>query len=219
MSDQPLEGAVMQALADNPRVHADEVAVEASAGDVILRGTVGGIVQQAEAVRTARQVPGVQRVDDQLRVRPLGIDGRVDADTEAAILDALIADDELHAADVDVDVRDGAVTLRGVVELASQRERAERIVLGVPGVVSVRNRLGVWLAVSAEDVADRVTDAIGVGAIVGADHITVNVVDNDVTLSGTVTSPEHRAAALAAAAGARGVARVHDHLTLQPDRS
>src|SRR5262245_43299703 len=121
MSDQTLERAIMQALADNPRVHPDEIAVLAGEhGDVMLRGTVGSIVQRAEATRTARAVPGVSEVDDQLRVRLMGIDRRVDADTEAAVLDALIADPEVHVADVDVDVSDGAVTLRGIVELPAQ---------------------------------------------------------------------------------------------------
>jgi hypothetical protein len=85
-------------------------------------------------------------------------------------------------------VHDGAVTLRGPVEVLSQRERAERIALGVPGVASVENRLRVWLTVSANDVANRVTDAIGRDAIMGGDSITVRVTGTDVVLSGAVTS-------------------------------
>ena len=210
----------MQALADNPRVHADEIAVEADEyGDIVLRGTVGSIVQRTEAARTVRRLPGVRDVDDQLRVHLMGIDGQADADTEAAVLDALIDDDQLHADDIDVDVRDGAVTLRGMVELPVQRDRVERIVLAVPGVTGVDNQLRVWLTVSADEVAERVTDALGASAVVGAERITVDVVDNDVTLTGAVASPAHRNAALAAARTAPGVAEVHDHLTLQSDPS
>src|SRR5262245_57231440 len=91
VSDISLERATMQALADNPRVHADEIVAEARDGAVILRGTVGSVVQRAEAARTARAVPGVDKVDDELRVHVMGVDGRADADTEAAVLDALIA--------------------------------------------------------------------------------------------------------------------------------
>jgi osmotically-inducible protein OsmY len=75
------------------------------------------------------------------------------------------------------------------------------------------------MTVSADDVAERVTDAIGADAIVGADQITVNVRDNDVTLTGIVTSREHRNAAVAAAAGSPGVAHVHDELSLSADPS
>ena len=215
-----LQRAVLEALADNPIVHADEVAVEVldDAGDIVLRGTVGSLVQRAEAVRAAGAVPGVRHVEDGLRVHVMGIDGRTDADTEAAVLDALDADDEVHARDVEVDVDDGAVTLRGLVEIASQRERAQRIAMAVPGVTSVVNQLRVWLTVSADDVAERVTDAIGRDAIVGADAVAVTVRDNDVTLSGTVGSVEHRDAARRAAEGAPGVAAVHDELTVRGDQ-
>jgi len=215
-----LQRAVMEALADNPIVHADEVAVEVldDAGDIVLRGTVGSLVQRAEAVRAAGAVPGVRHVEDGLRVHVMGIDGRTDADTEAAVLDALDTDDEVHARDVEVDVDDGAVTLRGLVEIASQRERAQRIAMAVPGVTSVVNQLRVWLTVSADDVVERVTDAIGRDAIVGADAVAVTVRDNDVTLSGTVGSVEHRDAARRAAEGAPGVAAVHDELTVRGDQ-
>jgi osmotically-inducible protein OsmY len=209
-----LQQAVMEALADNPIVHVDEIAVHVldTAGDIVLRGTVGSPVQQAEAVRVAAGVSGVRHVDDGLDVRVMGIDGRTDADTEAAILDALIADAEVHADDVEVAVEDGAVTLRGLVEVPSQRDRAERIVAAVPGVASVDNQLRVWLTVSVDDVAERVTDAIGRDAIIGADAITISVENSDVTLTGRVGSAEHRDAALQAAAGAPGVAAVHDAL-------
>ena len=147
MSDHSLESAVMRVLSDNRRVHPDEIAVQAIDGTVILRGTVGSLVQQVEAARTARHVLGVHSVEDQLRVRPM-LDGPADADTQAAVLSALIDDDELHAADIDVEAKDGTVTLSGLVELARARDRAERIALGVAGVTSVHNRLKVLVPVS-----------------------------------------------------------------------
>jgi osmotically-inducible protein OsmY len=214
MSNHPLELAVMDALAANPRVHPDEIVAEALGDEVMLRGTVGTLIQRAEAVRTANAVPGVRLVDDMLHVRPLGVDGRADVDTEAAVMAELIADDGLSATDIDVDAHGGIVTLSGLVDLAAQRDRAERVALRV-GVTQVHNKLQILLLVSADEVAERVTDAIGTDAIVGADRIAVSVRDNDVTLTGTVRSPRHRLAALAAAAGARGVADVHDRLTVR----
>jgi osmotically-inducible protein OsmY len=152
MSDQALENAVMQALSENRLIHPDEIAVQAIDGTVILRGTVGSPVQQVEAARTARHVVGVESVEDQLRVRPMGPDGRADSDTQAAVLAALIDDDELHAADIDVKAKAGTVTLSGVVKLDHARDRAERIALGVGGVTSVDNRLKVLMPAAADDV-------------------------------------------------------------------
>jgi osmotically-inducible protein OsmY len=141
MSDTTLQRDIMQALADSPHVHPDEVAAQVIGGDVILHGTVGSIIQRDEAGVATRAVPGVRNVDNQLLVRPMAGQRRVDADTAAAVMDALTADPELHAATLDVAASDGQVTLRGYVPTPEQRERAERIALGVPGVASVRNRL------------------------------------------------------------------------------
>jgi osmotically-inducible protein OsmY len=162
MSDSTLERAVMDALADNRRVHADEIAVQAIDGAVILRGTVGSLAQDVEAARTARRVLGVRTVDDRLRVRPMGIDGRQDADTEAAVLAALIDDDELHGADIDVAVHDdGNVTLSGLVEHPSDRDRAERVALGVAGVAQVDNRLKVLVPVPVDELQSRINHGDG----------------------------------------------------------
>jgi osmotically-inducible protein OsmY len=145
LPDLALRGRIVEALADALYVAVSEIAVEChDDGDVVLRGSVVNLRQRAEAVRTARGVPGVRAVDDQLRTRPVGDDHRTDAETEAAVLNALILDDAVPAYGIDVDVHGGEVTLRGPVEIASERDAAERIALRVPGVSEVRNRLKVW---------------------------------------------------------------------------
>jgi len=70
----------------------------------------------------------------------------------------------------------------------------------------------VWLETVRRE---RITNAIGFDAIVGADRITVSILDNNVTLTGTVRSPEHRTAALTAAATFPGVLDVHDQITVR----
>ena len=151
MSDPTLERAVMTALADNDLVHVDELAVEALGDHVILRGTVGSLVQRAEAVRTARRVPGVRTVDTLLHVRPLGGDGLVDADTEAAILAALIDDGGVPASSIEVDAHGDTVTLSGLVDSDAQRNRARRIALRVGGVEHVHNELRVFSDVAVRE--------------------------------------------------------------------
>jgi osmotically-inducible protein OsmY len=145
LSDLALRGRIIEALAGAPHVEVAEIAVEChDDGDVVLRGSVVNLLQRAEAVRTARGVPRVRAVDDQMRTRPAGAEHRAAAETEAAVLDALILDDAVPAYGIDVDVDRGTVTLYGAVDVASQGDAAERIALGVPGVSEVRNRLKMW---------------------------------------------------------------------------
>jgi osmotically-inducible protein OsmY len=145
LSALALRGRIIEALAGAPQVDVAEIAVEChDDGDVVLRGSVVNLLQRAEAVRTARGIPGVRAVDDQMRTRPAGAEHRAAAETEAAILDALVLDDAVPAYGVDVNVDGSKVTLCGAVDIASQRDAAERIARRVPGVSEVRNRLKVW---------------------------------------------------------------------------
>lgn len=68
--------------------------------------------------------------------------GKVDdASITAKVNAALAADRELSALRVDVDTRDGVVTLSGPAPTASAKERAAELALKVKGVASVNNQL------------------------------------------------------------------------------
>lgn len=64
-----------------------------------------------------------------------------DASITAKVNAALAADRELSALRVDVDTRDGVVTLSGPAPSASAKERAAELALKVKGVASVNNQL------------------------------------------------------------------------------
>jgi hyperosmotically inducible periplasmic protein len=55
----------------------------------------------------------------------------------------LAADKDLSAVKIDVDTKDGVVTLTGPAPTAGARERATEIARGVKGVSSVNNQLTV----------------------------------------------------------------------------
>lgn len=59
----------------------------------------------------------------------------------ARIKAALLADPDVKGLQIDVDTRDGAVTLKGSAEKAESRDIALRIARGTPGVKSVENQL------------------------------------------------------------------------------
>jgi osmotically-inducible protein OsmY len=208
--DHSLEKTVAQALAADPRVDDDTIAVECFArGHVVLRGSAESPAKATRALRAARGVAGARDVEDQLRPRRPGVGRSQDARIEAAVFRAFISEDALPAETIHVTASDGTVTLSGSVDFPYQLDEAEAVARQVTGVSQIRNHLSVWIAVSPNEVLDRVADAIGVDS---ADQLTVTARDNVVTLTGTARSTGDRDAAIAAAAGSPLVAGVEDEI-------
>lgn len=64
-----------------------------------------------------------------------------DAALTGKVKSALIADPDVKALKIDVDTKDGVVTLNGDADKSSSAERAVTVARGVEGVKSVENRL------------------------------------------------------------------------------
>src|SRR6478735_9056096 len=74
MSNENLVADVNDELRFDPKVDSEAIAVAAEDGVITLRGTVGSLRQKREAKRAAGRIRGVVRVDNQLKVRPMGSD-------------------------------------------------------------------------------------------------------------------------------------------------
>jgi hyperosmotically inducible protein len=142
----------------DPDVKALDVDVATSGGIVTLTGTVDNELQRRHAVAIARSTDGVRDVRDDLRVSsetearsaaPRGtsgpgiVAGVQDPWITTKIQSKYFLDGEVKGHDIDVDTRDGVVTLTGTVGSTRQRELAEQIAHETDGVSQVVNRLTV----------------------------------------------------------------------------
>ena len=131
-------------LASDPRLpYTEEIAVEAFGDTVTLRGTVGSFAQQRAAVADARRTRGVVDVYDELNVRILDRDRRMDAEIRGAALQRLAWDTEIPGDYLDVHVKDGWVTLKGDVDFQFQSDLAFDDVSRMHGVTGVTNDIKV----------------------------------------------------------------------------
>lgn len=96
----------------------------------------------SEAVRDANET--LQRAGEAVRegAREAGLAAE-DAGITARIKTALIADQAVNGADINVDTNGGKVTLSGHLPDQAQVDRALQIARGVEGVKAVENRLTV----------------------------------------------------------------------------
>jgi osmotically-inducible protein OsmY len=146
--DLELEEKVREALARDPRIgHHKAIAVCASAGVVTLRGTVESPKQRHAAVEAGRAVTGVEEVYEGLDVRPFPHDPR-DDELRGAALQSLIWDERLHAHQIDVDVADAWVTLKGEVKHQHESDAAFEDVSKLDDVGGITNAIKVVTAPS-----------------------------------------------------------------------
>jgi hyperosmotically inducible periplasmic protein len=131
--------------------------VDTTAGVVTLAGTVPTEAGRARAIALAKATDGVKSVSDKLRVAPSGgakadkpdparKPGRSvnDGWIKSKIYAQFLTDwKTLEDSDIDIDVAQGAVTLKGTVKTEAGKTRAVAIAKGTDGVKTVNDNLKV----------------------------------------------------------------------------
>lgn len=204
--------AVIEQLAADARVNAQDLEVSARDGQVTLRGVAPSYRAKWAAAEAARRVRGVYSVDNEIQVRvpAPSDDDRVAMD----IRNALMRDADIDSSNINVDVHEGQVVLRGTVSSAWAKSRAEDHARSTAGVANITNDLALVPDGSREDreIATEVEAALRRDPAVDADLIDVEVADRRVVLSGVVRSWAERNAAMEDAIHVRGVVDVADSL-------
>ena len=254
-----------QYFADND-VKARYINVSARDGVVTLTGRVDTAVEHEQAVQIAKNTDGVTRVDDRLTATsgtastpppspagavatggsaPVAPDASAapidDAQITARVQSKFFLDEQVKSRRIEVDVRQGVVTLQG--EVASEAERAQALLLArtTEGVRRVEDHLtvdaGIGSGVAGASGASGAQGALGTsGATPPLDdeamatmiqakffldsgvkqgNVEVSSKDGIVLLQGTVPTEAAHQQALTIARTTEGVIQVVDRLQVQ----
>jgi hyperosmotically inducible periplasmic protein len=150
-SDAGITTKVKAKLAADSTVKASQINVDTKDKVVTLSGKVDSEAAKAQAVALARGTEGVADVVDNLTLtaaEPQSADagrsvGQVidDASITAAVKTKLMADSVAGALKIDVDTKDGVVSLNGPVKNQTEKDTAIRIARETSGVKDVRDNL------------------------------------------------------------------------------
>ena len=145
---------------------------------------------------------------------------KTDMQLQQDVMNELKWEAALHAAEIGVGVKDGVVTLSGVVDSYAKKLAAEHAVKRVAGVKAVAEEITVKLAGayrrSDEDIARAASDILRWHLWVPHDRVKVMVQDGRVTLSGDVDWYHERASAENAVRHLIGVVAVTNSITIKP---
>lgn len=147
-SDPGITTAVKSKLAADDTVKAHQIDVTTNEGVVTLTGSVDTPAAKSRAVELARGTDGVRNVVDNITVAippPPATDTSSnltgDPGITAAVKTKLLADTRVSGLAIDVDTKDGVVTLTGTLPNAAAKTAAMEIARGTDNVKSVVDRL------------------------------------------------------------------------------
>ena len=142
------------------------------------------------------------------------------AQLQRDVLDELLWDPSINAANIEVSADTGAVTLGGSIGSYTEKYTAERDARRVRGVVSVFNYLEVRLPPASErtdaDLAGAAKDALRWNVSVPDERLSVSADHGLLTLTGEVAYQFQREAAYQAVRFLVGVKGVSNHITIVP---
>jgi osmotically-inducible protein OsmY len=143
----------------------------------------------------------------------------LDEEIKQNVVEQLVWDNRVDAAEIKVEVEFGRVILTGSVPSHFTQEAVIDDVWSVDGVISVENNLQVepvQAATTDEPLASAVKGALLVDAEVDASEITVDVRNGHVTLKGTVEAVWQKFRAEEIASGVNGVLGVTNEIAVVP---
>ena len=146
LDDATITTKVEAKLAGDPDVSAFNVDVDTNEGVVRLSGTVKHAEARTEAAKLARETEGVKRVINDIKISEEGRgagDRLSDTEITTKIKAKITGNGDLNPFNINVDTKDGVVTLRGAVKTMEAKQAAERIARDTQGVKSVQNMLEV----------------------------------------------------------------------------
>jgi osmotically-inducible protein OsmY len=138
-TDADIAAAALTALLWDARVPEERLQVTVRSGRVILDGTVDWGYQREAAEEVVRNLTSVKAVANQIKITI-----RVkEKDVEHKIKAAFHRSAEVDARRVNVEARDGKVTLSGNVRTWAEYQEAEHAAWAAPGVAEVENLIHV----------------------------------------------------------------------------
>lgn len=187
-SNDVLRKEVVEAIKWEPLLSSNEIDVNVKDGIVTLGGTVDNYTQKKEAEQAVKNIAGVKRVIDDVKVELYFSAIKSDTDIAASVNKALQENWAVPNHKIQVTVKNGWVTLEGILNWNFQRKAADNAIRYLPGVRGVIDNIKIESEIKSELNQEIVEKALRRSWILDVDNIKVRVEDKTIYLNGIVDS-------------------------------
>jgi osmotically-inducible protein OsmY len=218
-TDEQLKKSVVDHLFWDDSIDASRIKVQVSDCKAVLSGSVLTHNAKDSASATAWLVRGIQEVENLLRVRfPPGLPVLTDDEIQGNATHVLAWNGDVYGLAISVSVKNGVITMEGNVATYWQRNKIERIISDLLGVVDVINKLIVVPTEYLTDqaIAENIQTALKNTSSLSKTNIKVAVNEGKVTLIGSVATWRDNMDILATTANCRGVIAVCNEIKIRP---
>ena len=204
-------------LRSDPKVGSNDIAVTVKDGVAMLAGFVRSHRAKRAAEAAAKRVAGVVAIADDIEVRLPLLHKRPDPTIATDVVEALRQDLPDATREIQVTVKDGWVTLEGVVDWHYEREEAKWAAYRQRGVVGVSNLICLRRVGVPADVLRNIIEAFKRNASIDANRITVELAGTEVRLRGVARSLAERDEAEQVVWNFPGIAKVDNGIVVSPE--
>lgn len=223
--DERIESSAKQSYVFKTYLQGDDIKIRSNEGVVTLTGTVQEESHKTLANETVVNLPGVKSVENKLEVKDTPPTANSDAWLMTKVKTNLLFHSSVSAAQTEVVVKDGIVTLRGNVDNLAQKELTTEYAKDVEGVKDVNNEMTVTKSPSKERTAGEKIDDASITALVkltllyhhstSAINTKVETEKGVVTLSGKANNRAELTLATKLAKDVNGVKDVKNRMSVE----
>ncbi|RQW63093.1 BON domain-containing protein [Vibrio viridaestus] len=146
--DAWIDGKAEATLLFDKNLNSFDINTDVDNGVILLTGKVDNNVDKSLAGELLKNIDGVKKVDNRLTVVNSDDDSSlnqtlVDSKVATVVKSSLLLEPEVNGTDINVDVDDGVVTLKGTAESASMKDLAITIAKNTSDVKNVVDNIEV----------------------------------------------------------------------------
>jgi hyperosmotically inducible protein len=224
-TDSRIESSAAKSYTFKTYLKDDSIKISSKDGTVTLTGTVADGSHKSMAENTVASLPGVNSVDNELKISGEQPAEHSDAWITTKVKTALLFHRNVSATGTTVYTKDGVVTLQGEASSMAQKELTTEYAKDIDNVKSVNNEMTIAKTPATPDatIGDKIDDASITAEIkssllshrsTSAMHTGVSTTDGVVTLTGIAKNDAEKSLVTKLATDINGVTSVINNMTI-----